>query len=96
MSIARLLPLLALVACAPAPAAAPPAAPPDPACLAKADGVDGTVDHVIHRCPNCALGMEGKPEHATVLGEYTAHSCSKACKKALDEDPGAVMARACR
>ncbi len=85
----------ALVACvSSAPAGAAPTAP-TAECLAWADAKDGTTDHVVHRCPNCGLGMDGSPEHASVVGEHTLHSCSPTCKAAFDADPGAVLARSC-
>jgi hypothetical protein len=72
------------------------AAAPDDACLAHADAFDGAADHVIGRCPNCGLGMDGKAEFSTTFGAYTARSCSASCKDALDADPAAVIARSCK
>jgi YHS domain-containing protein len=72
-----------------------PSAPPTAECLDKADKADGAVDHVIHRCPNCAMVMDGDAKFSSTHGAYTVHSCSKTCKEAFDKDPGEVMARAC-
>lgn len=95
--------LLALAACSKPPEAptavageAPAGPPPAPECLSKADLADGTADQAVHKCANCALVMDGKPEHASTHAGYTFHSCSAGCKAALDKDPGAVLARACK
>lgn len=98
--------LLLILACssevtAPAASAASPKVvvpqgpPPTPACLDKIDQADGTADHVVHQCANCALVMEGDPKHTSAVGGYTFHSCSDTCKEALDTNPGEVVARAC-
>ena len=55
--------------------------------LAKADSFDGAEDKVIAKCLTCALGMAGKVEHASALGPYELHLCSKTCKKSFDADP---------
>jgi hypothetical protein len=98
--------LLLLLACssaitAPAPILAPAATvvpqgpPPTPACLDKIDQADGTTDHVVHKCANCVLVMDGDPKIASTVAGYTFHSCSDACREALDANPGEVVARAC-
>ena len=57
---------------APAPA---PAGPELMAKLGKADAVDGKVDKIVSKCAGCALGMDGKADHAVKVGEYTLHLC---------------------
>jgi hypothetical protein len=57
---------------APAPAAMGPELM---AKLAKADTADGTTDKIVHKCAGCALGMDGKADHAVKVGEYTLHLC---------------------
>jgi len=101
------MPLLFLIlACssevaAPAASAAPTRAvlpqgpPPTPACLDRIDQADGTADHVVRKCANCALVMEGDAKHTSTVAGYTFHSCSDTCKEALDTNPGEVVARAC-
>jgi hypothetical protein len=69
--------------------------PVDAACVAKADAVDGAEDHVGHKCPNCSLHMDGKPEFASTVNGTVFHSCSTGCKGYLEADPGKVLARAC-
>lgn len=76
-------------------AAAIGGAEPSPECLARADAADGTVDHVVHKCANCALVMSGDARHTSTHAGYTFHSCSEGCKLALDADPAKVLARAC-
>jgi hypothetical protein len=98
--------LLLVLACssevtAPAASAAPTAVvrpqgpPPTTACLDKIDHADGATDHVVHKCANCVLVMDGDPKHASSVAGYTFHSCSDTCKGALDANPGEVVARAC-
>ncbi len=69
---------------------------PDATCLDHADLQDGTADKVIHRCANCGLGMDGSADHASTVGEFTAHACSASCKAAFDADPAGVLARSCK
>lgn len=83
-------------ASAPATVAVPKGPPPTPECLDKADLADGTADHAVHHCANCGLGMPGDAGQVSEHAGYTFHSCSESCKKALDADPGAVLARACK
>jgi len=47
--------------------------------LAKADLLDGKEDKIITRCASCALGMDGKPEHALEVLGYTMHFCTEQC-----------------
>ena len=56
------------------------------AMLAKADLVDGTEDHVVHRCANCALGMDGDEKNALTVGKYQMHFCSSDCKSEFGKD----------
>lgn len=61
--------------------------------LAEADGFDGTVDHVVAKCPACALAMDGKPDHSLKLGDYTLRFCSAHCLKEFADKPeSAVLA----
>lgn len=83
-------------AAAPALTAVPKGPPPTAECLDKADLADGTADHAVHHCANCGLGMPGDAGQVSEHAGYTFHSCSESCKKALDADPGAVLARACK
>lgn len=62
--------------------------------MAAADRLDGTEDHVITRCPSCALRMSGKAEFSCQIGDYTIHSCSKNCNLQVCEDPDGVFADA--
>jgi hypothetical protein len=79
------------------PAATPVASEPVPAaCLQKADAYDGAEDKVVHRCPNCTLVMDGDPAYTSTIDGYTIHSCSEACKHAIDTKPALVMERACK
>ncbi len=59
------------------------------AMLAKADLVDGTEDHVVHRCANCALGMDGDEKNALTVGKYQMHFCSADCLDGFAKDPSA-------
>lgn len=68
----------------------------DPACLEHADAADGATDKVVHKCPNCGLGMDGKAEHATQIAGYELHSCSEGCKASLEKNPAGVLARSCK
>lgn len=56
------------------------------AMLAKADLADGKEDHVVAKCAGCALGMDGKAEHAADAHGYTLHFCSAVCKEHSTED----------
>ncbi len=59
------------------------------AMLAKADLVDGTEDHVVHRCASCALGMDGDEKNALTVGKYQMHFCSANCLDGFAKDPSA-------
>ena len=48
--------------------------------LAKADGVDGTEDHVVSNCSGCKLKMAGSAAHAMQVGDYSLQFCSGECK----------------
>ncbi len=54
--------------------------------LAEADALDGTIDRIVHRCASCALGMDGKSEHALEVAGYTLHFCSGHCKESFAKD----------
>lgn len=95
---------LFLLACSASSAPPPTPAAPAPAitagvpadCLQKADAYDGATDKVVHRCPNCTLVMDGDPEFSSTIDGYTVHSCSDACKHAVETKPVAVFERACK
>ena len=53
--------------------------------LAKADAMDGTTDKVVHKCAGCALGMDGKADHAFELEGYTMHFCSGPCRDGFQD-----------
>jgi hypothetical protein len=55
------------------------------AVLAKADAFDGAADHVVSRCPSCALAMEGSAEHTLQVGDYELHFCSDHCRGTFAE-----------
>ena len=82
----------------PGGAAAPPATEPPAVAddqvqviLAKADLVDGSADQVISKCPNCALAMDGSPDHALEVSGYTLHFCSAECKETFAADTTASI-----
>ena len=54
--------------------------------LAEADALDGTTDKIIQRCASCALGMDGKSEHALELSGYTLYFCSGSCQEEFAKD----------
>ena len=54
--------------------------------LADADKFDGTSDKVVSKCASCALGMDGKSEHALEVSGYTLHFCSEDCKTGFEKD----------
>jgi len=56
------------------------------AMLAKADLVDGTEDHVVHRCAGCRLGMDGDEKNALAVGDYQMHFCSAGCRDRYAQD----------
>ena len=47
--------------------------------LAKADQIDGQADKIVGRCASCALSMDGKPDHALKVLDYTLYFCKEAC-----------------
>jgi hypothetical protein len=55
------------------------------ALLAKADAVDGKVDHVVSQCSGCKLKMAGSPDHALQVGDYTMRFCSTGCQEHFAE-----------
>ena len=79
------------------PAASAPAAAADApstavlAMLVKADAADDKTDKVVAKCAGCKLGMLGKAEFASKVGEYTVHLCSDDCKKGFDADPSKII-----
>lgn len=93
--------LLLLAGCGAKPVEAKPETPVVPAApvaiaadvvaqLAKADAKDGKVDKVVSKCAGCALGMDGKAEHAAHLGEYTVLFC-KGCADHVKDAEKVVM-----
>ncbi len=54
--------------------------------LAEADALDGKTDKVVSKCAGCALGMDGKSEHALEVSGYTLHFCSEDCKTGFEKD----------
>jgi YHS domain-containing protein len=70
-----------------APAAGPALAPELLAKLEKADAKDGAVDHVVHKCAGCSLGMDGKDKFPMQLAGYTMHFCKQACLDRYQKDP---------
>lgn len=54
--------------------------------LAEADEFDGKTDQIVSKCASCALGMDGKSEHALELSGYTLHFCSEDCKTGFEKD----------
>ena len=72
-----------------------PAPAPTPAAdvLAAADAHDGAVDHVVHECASCSLGMDGDAAHASQHGGYTLHFCSASCKDRFEADPESAIDR---
>jgi len=76
---------------APVPGTPVPAAaeigPEVEAVLARADLVDGVEDRVVSQCAGCGLAMEGKPDRALELGDYSMHFCSDRCRERFENDP---------
>ncbi len=62
------------------------------AALVKADAADGKVDKVVSKCLTCGLGMDGKADHSTKVGEYVLHLCKEGCKKMVEADPEKALA----
>lgn len=56
------------------------------AMLTEADEFDGKTDKVVSKCASCALGMDGKSEHALEVSGYTLHFCSEDCKTGFEKD----------
>ena len=54
--------------------------------LAAADMFDGKTDKIVSKCPSCALGMDGKSEHALEVVGYELYFCSEKCKTGFGED----------
>ena len=59
--------------------------------LAAADAVDGTTDKVVTKCAGCALGMNGKADHALDVEGYSLHFCSGKCKDGFASDANAKI-----
>jgi hypothetical protein len=59
--------------------------------LAKADAKDGKVDKVVSKCSGCALGMDGKAEHAAHLGDYTVLFCDHCAEKGSPKDAQKIV-----
>lgn len=60
--------------------------------MEAADHFDGTADHVVSKCPSCALQMDGKPNFGIKLGDYTMQFCSEPCRKNYTKDPEGMLA----
>lgn len=60
--------------------------------LTAADKLDGAEDKTVHKCSGCALGMDGKAEHAAKAAGYEFHFCSDYCKKEFEKDPDGAIA----
>ncbi len=56
------------------------------AMLTEADEFDGKTDRVVSKCASCALGKDGKSEHALEVSGYTLHFCSADCKTGFEKD----------
>ena len=54
--------------------------------LAEADKFDGKSDKIVSKCAGCALGMDGKSEHALEVSGYKLYFCSEDCKAAFEKD----------
>ncbi len=54
--------------------------------LAQADEFDGETDKVVSKCASCALGKDGKSEHALEVSSYKLHFCSEDCKTDFEKD----------
>jgi hypothetical protein len=61
--------------------------------LAAADKADGTVDHVVHKCAGCALGMDGKAEFALTVDDYSMHFCKQACLDRYQHDTAGELTK---
>lgn len=47
--------------------------------LAEADRLDGKADKIVTRCAGCAFNMDGKPDHALKVLDYTLYFCEETC-----------------
>ena len=54
--------------------------------LAEADKLDGNADKIVSKCASCALGMDGKSDHALEVSGYTLHFCREECKTGFEKD----------
>ena len=54
--------------------------------LAIVDKFDGKTDKIVSKCASCALGMDGKSEHALGVSGYTLHFCSEYCKTRFEQN----------
>ncbi len=59
--------------------------------LARADAVDGTVDHVVSKCAMCAFYMDGRPEFSVDVHGYKVQLCSEHCKESFEKDTKAAI-----
>ena len=59
--------------------------------LAAADAADGHVDKVIEKCVTCKLEMDGKPEYAVTVGDYSVQLCSATCEGVFEKDPAKAL-----
>lgn len=89
----QVIPIIAVIVLSVACAGDPGPGYDQAAVLAAADGADGSVDRVVHRCAVCSLSMDGEAKHASEHAGYTFHHCSAHCKETFDHDPHAVLKR---
>ncbi|MFO0974388.1 MAG: hypothetical protein U1A27_13250 [Phycisphaerae bacterium] len=61
--------------------------------LAAADALDGKADHVIEKCPGCALAMGGSAKHEFSFGGYQLHFCSDDCMKGFTREAAQSLAK---
>lgn len=61
--------------------------------LAAADAHDGAVDHVVHECTGCGLGMPGDPAHTAKHEGYDLQFCSETCQAGFEADPAKGVAQ---
>lgn len=59
--------------------------------LAQADVLDGSEDHVVHRCAACLLKMDGSEEYSLKVGKYTMHFCTAKCRERFEDDPSEAI-----
>jgi hypothetical protein len=53
--------------------------------LEAADSADGAQDKTVTRCASCLLKMDGVPEYALEVGEYTMYFCQDNCRTTFND-----------